>query len=864
MAKHSKEKIFLDALGALFTGADVQGESGFVNLMYIKRAYFKGIRDDLMANIDARAPYGENFREELFDKLYTFFHRYFCESGSIYYRHQPAFTKTYESVYEDGQDVALTWKTHMLYYVKSEIIVQDLPVVLDDGSEEQHFFFDTSNLQHKKNNEKKEFVFSFHDVRRNSEGEEVVHLAVSYANGGKQTNTGDIIRALKEHAYILQEGQLQRAIAVFRRQTEADFFINKDACGFLREQFDLWMYQYIFREESVFEEKRIKQLQHIKHTAYEIIDFIAQFEDELRRVWEKPKFARSVHYVITLDKLSDAVLEKVAAHKGTTAQVKEWHELGMVEKGFIIKPGANAGEDRYLPLDTKYFKDLELEILDCLGSLDEALDGELVHSENWQALNTLRKRYAGKVKCVYIDPPYNAPSSKIDVYENAFRHSTWLTMMENRISSAQSYQTANDGALVVAIDENERAAAETMISGLYPRQRITAVTVVHNPQGIQGNNFSYTHEYALFVFNDQKGVIQKIKVKPRSQALRDDTGNSYLRTDAKNCFYPINVKDDKIIGFGDVADDEFHPHDRVTTSDNGCNQIWPIRDGVERKWRYARQSVERIAGDLFIRDTKRGIDVFQTIDEGTPKTVWTDSKYQAGDKFGTKLVEDLVGPCKFKFPKSVCTVEDSVALAIPEGGDAIVMDFFAGSGTTAHAVINLNRKDGGKRKYVLIEMGEHFNTVVLPRTKKVIYSADWENKKPLGKNGSSHCFKYYTLEQYEETLKNSRYQEDSTQVTIDSEKSPFEQYVFFGDDKLSNAVKPQKSGEIKIDLKGLYKDTSIAETLSHATGKPIRSIAEDSVTFTDGTVQKISSDKMTEKEKLEFISLIKPYLWWGE
>ena len=116
--------------------------------------------------------------------------------------------------------------------------------------------------------------------------------------------------------------------AVFRRQTEADFFINKDAGGFLREQFDLWLYQYMFQEETIFEQKRLDQLQAIQQTAYQIIDFIAQFEDELRRAWEKPKFVRNVNYVVTLDKLPTELLAKIAGHKGASAQVEEWQGLG--------------------------------------------------------------------------------------------------------------------------------------------------------------------------------------------------------------------------------------------------------------------------------------------------------------------------------------------------------------------------------------------------------------------------------------------------------------------------------------------------------------------------------------------------------
>lgn len=221
-----KEKRFLNELESMFTGAEVDGDSGFVNLMRIKRGYFRSIRPKLMEVIDQRAEKDSPFREELFDKLYTFFHRYFCESGSIYFRHLPAFSKTYERVYADRQDVALSWKTQMLYYVKSDVLVRSMPVELSEEGKPQNtrrFYFDASEVEHKKNNERREFVFAFCDVKRVTEGK-VVHLNVTYSQGGKKTKTDDIIRKARKGGVSLSEDELQKAIGVFRRQTEADFF----------------------------------------------------------------------------------------------------------------------------------------------------------------------------------------------------------------------------------------------------------------------------------------------------------------------------------------------------------------------------------------------------------------------------------------------------------------------------------------------------------------------------------------------------------------------------------------------------------------------------------------------------------------
>ena len=886
-----KEKRFLKELEQLFTGADVEGDSGFVNLMRIKRNYFRSIEPQLMKEIDERAEKDTSFREELFDKLYTFFHRYFCESGSIYFRHLPAFSKTYEQVYKDGRDVALSWKTQMLYYVKSDVLVKSMPVDLGEP-EKLQFYFDASEIENKRNNEKREFVFTFDGLRKGQRKREIV-LKVAYSSRGAKTNADDIIKECKKAGGGLAEERLQKAISVFKRQTEADFFINKDAKGFLCEQFDMWMYQYIFQEETDFEERRIKQLQAIKKTAYDIIGFIAQFEDELRRVWEKPKFARNVNYVVTLDRLAEGVLKKVVKHKGAGAQIKEWQKLGMADERFQMKDifngqksltgknGANGGY-KFLPLDTKHFKDLELEILDCLGDLDEALDGELVHSENWQALNTLLPRYKGMVKCIYIDPPYNTDASAI-LYRNDYKDSSWLTLLENRIERSFSI-LREDGVLCAAIDDEEILVLRIVLSSFFEKE-IGVALVRSNPAGRKTKNrFAPAHDYALFFGKSEDSIPQSLPKDESSLSrypLEDEkgrfawanfirSGTNDKREDRPKLFYPIYVKSDDTIRIPQMRwNAEQVQYEILESAHDDETVVYPVGQNggklIEKNWHRGHKRVGDEPDEFRIRrlsDGKISIDFKTRMDESSLPTTWWDKKEYASANYGALELKKLFGEKEFDFAKSARLVEDCLkASGLDE--DSSVLDFFAGSGTTAHAVINLNREDDGNRKYLLIEMGEYFHTVLLPRIKKVVYSKDWREGKPASNDGASHFLKYYTLEQYEETLRNSHY-EDGKQLELDSAKSPFEQYVFFGDDKLANTVKPQKNGKLKINLKGLYPDVDIAESLSNILGKPIRKLAADSVTFADGSVEKTDPAKMTAEEQRRFVSLVKPYLWWGE
>jgi hypothetical protein len=275
------EQQFLDALKDIFVGAKVEGDSGYINLMKIKARYFElGVLPQLMQDIDAACkPFEKSFREELFDKLYDFFKRYFSESGSIYFRHTALHQNIYERVYTDDRDVMLFWKTHMLYYVKTDRLFNSMDVEVDGTL----FYFDVAELEHKRANEKRELTYTFKGYK----GGKVI-LTVAYSEKGRKTKSDDILSALKEKTIRLDEETLERACRVFEKQSEVDYFINKNARAFLKEQFDLWLYQYVFGGESNFTEARLRQLQAIKDIAYRIIDFIAQFEDELVRVWNKP------------------------------------------------------------------------------------------------------------------------------------------------------------------------------------------------------------------------------------------------------------------------------------------------------------------------------------------------------------------------------------------------------------------------------------------------------------------------------------------------------------------------------------------------------------------------------------------------
>ncbi|NLM00213.1 MAG: site-specific DNA-methyltransferase [Treponema sp.] len=203
-------------------------------------------------------------------------------------------------------------------------------------------------------------------------------------------------------------------------------------------------------------------------------------------------------------------------------------------------------------------------------------DNLIIKGNNLLALHTLKEEFAGKVKLIYIDPPYNMGGlGDTFSYNNNFKRSTWLTFMKNRLEIAKKL-LREDGVLIVAIDENEQPHLGVMLKELFKDYEIHCITIVHNPRGIQGTNFSYTHEYAFFVVPEGKKLIGN-RVIDESEIefsnLRNWGGES-LRTDAKNCFYPIivNPKNSEIVDFGEVCDDDFHPCKREIKIDDMVTQ----------------------------------------------------------------------------------------------------------------------------------------------------------------------------------------------------------------------------------------------------------------------------------------------------
>jgi len=838
----NQEQKFLTALKDIFIGAKIEGQSGYVNLMHIKGKYFEGIFPILIQDINVKLSGFPDFREEMFEKLYFFFSRYFNQTGSIYFNYTPLYQNIYDKVYDPNRDVILFWKTHMLYYVKSEAIYKSMKIEIDG----LNFFFDASQIENKKNNERRNLIFEFNKVGGIDKKVALI-FNVNYSKNGRVTKIDEILKALKKEDFKnVTEEILEQSFSIFKKQSEVDFFINKNAKEFLKEQFDLFLYQYMFKEVNQFDEKRIKELQSLKEIAYNIISFISQFEDELVKIWNKPKFPLNSNYVITLDRLPKELVEKLIKHPGIKEQIAEWKELGLVKdifkpKDIIAVQTSLDGKEflkkecRFLPVDTKYFKDLELEILSLFDNLDDSLDGTLIHSENYQALNTLKRKYRGAVKTIYIDPPFNLDSSDQFLYRTNYKDANWATLLENRISIAKDF-LSEDGSIFVRCDYNGNYIVRFLLDTILGKENFRNEIVLRRAEETKGDlnkqfrdmkSMTVNYDNIYWYSNNFFTRFTKI-IKPTTDNQKAAHWHSFWKSfDRKNMRYEIQgVSLEKGQWMWErnrasTAIENYKEYLKVSKTTNETLEEYWLRDGANRE--FIKKEGDGISSIKYWIPPREFV---------LADTNWLDIKgYSNTTDFKTENSELLL---------------KRIFSNINQEGN-LVFDFFMGSSTTQAVAQKLGRK------WLGVEMGEHFFTVVLPRMKKVIAGVQSGISKETDYKGGGF-FKYYSLEQYEDTLQKVSYKEDALLI-FNENKTPYEQYIFMRDDKLTNkAVKINaKDKTVQVTLNKLYPNIDAAETLSLITGKKIKKITEEEVEFNDGSKESLTNPNY---------HLFKEFIWW--
>ena len=432
-----------------------------------------------------------------------------------------------------------------------------------------------------------------------------------------------------------------------------------------------------------------------------------------------------------------------------------------------------------------------------MEKVDEECNGLLINSENFQALELLQDKYRETVRGMYYDPPYNTKSNEF-IYKDSFRHSSWMSMMGNRLALSSNLLNKY-GAIMVSCDENENTNLKTVLNDVFSEENFLTDIIWQGGGKNDQKYFSISHEYIqLFLknklFMDSTDIrwlerkenidliyatFEKIKkqypndMKMQEKALKDwykslpdgepaKRQKHFNRVEARGIFFPDNISKPENGYYYDVI----HP-----VTGKPCKK-------PKGGWRFVEETMkQQLADDR----------VFFGKDETTVpcrKSFLKETEYESpstviylDNRVSTTLIKNLFNNKKvFNNPKYYLLI--GRLLRLIGDTESMFMDAFAGSGTTGHAVIYLNREDKGNRKYILCEMAEYFNSVTKPRIEKVIYSEDWKDGKPVSRKGISQCFKYIRLEQYEDTLNNLQPKNQRLDFDNENGKGDFEETYF--------------------------------------------------------------------------------------
>lgn len=720
---------------------------------------------------------------EVYSHLLTFFSRYYDKGDFITQRRYKG--DTYAIPYS-GEEVKLHWANADQHYVKSGESFSNYDFTLPDGGK-VHFRLVSAELTKdniKDNDAVRCFVLwnpseaegeepgSYPAAPiEEKEGELYVYFQYRrFKKGTKQKEKSDAattvffavlsadVKLFERFAQLDSPAPTEKDKhrKLFRKYLDAytakntsDYFIHKNLQGFLSRELDFYIKNEMMHLDDIQHassfsqiEKNLRMIQAVRSIATELIVFMAQIENFQKKLWLKKKFVVQCDYCLTMDLVPQELHAEVLANP---RQQEEWRKLNTTEASLITDARM---------VDTRFFDEaFKAKLLASIENLNERCDGLLIHSENFGALRLIKPRYEREIDAIYIDPPYNTGNDNDFLYKDNYQHSSWLACMSDRFRIA--YHMMRDAAGVwVSTDDGEYSVLKNLLSDIFGLQNFVADVIWNSRKSVSNDALLSTSINHTTFFAKNKDYLDANKTTFRLK--EDGEGFDNPDSDARGPW-------------------KLDPYDAPGIRVNLSYAIINPANGeafyppAGRCWRFEEQQTQKYLTEgriLFGRTGKGKPGYKRFLSEAMSKgkvatTLWDDVKTTTEatkmllDLFGDSIPKTFIDSIK---PKPVELVERIVTLCGNNCG--LTVDFFAGSGTTGHAVINMNKKDKGSRKYVLIEMGDHYHDLLLPRIKKVIYSSDWRKGRPTSSDkGISHCFKYMSLESYEDTLNNIELQE---------------------------------------------------------------------------------------------------------
>ena len=766
---------------------------------------------------------------EVFSHLAKFFSRYY-EGGDFISKRR--YKDDAYAIPYSGEEVKLYWANADQYYIKTSEYFKNYSFVLPTSRRKVHFVLrdaDTEQNNNKAaNNMERRFQLCEEDCIAEEDGELNIFFTyelmpkttkqdalikdaeakiISSFAEGKYANFAELVNEKVPTEKNKERTLLMKHLQDYTAKNNFDYFIHKDLGGFLRRELDFYIkneVMFLDDLDATHIMEHLAQVKAIKLVGEKIITFLAQLEDFQKKLWLKKKFVVGCDYCITLDRIPRTLYPEIIAND---EQRKEWVRLFAIDeiKGDMMTEGYSdpltekfLEDNPFLVLDTKFFSvEFKHKLVGGMENVDEECNGLLINSENFQALELLQEKYRETVRGMYYDPPYNTKSNEF-IYKDSFRHSSWMSMMENRLALSSNLLNKY-GAIMVSCDENENTNLKTVLNDVFSEENFLTDIIWQGGGKNDQKYFSISHEYIqLFLknklFMDSTDIrwlerkenidliyatFEKIKkqypndMKMQEKALKDwykslpdgepaKRQKHFNRVEARGIFFPDNISKPENGYYYDVI----HP-----VTGKPCKK-------PKGGWRFVEETMkQQLADDR----------VFFGKDETTVpcrKSFLKETEYESpstviylDNRVSTTLIKNLFNNKKvFNNPKYYLLI--GRLLRLIGDTESMFMDAFAGSGTTGHAVIYLNREDKGNRKYILCEMAEYFNSVTKPRIEKVIYSEDWKDGKPISRKGISQCFKYIRLEQYEDTLNNLQPKNQRLDFDNENGKGDFEETYF--------------------------------------------------------------------------------------
>ena len=597
---------------------------------------------------------------------------------------------------------------------------------------------------------------------------------------GLGSNTPSRVEALKDDVVAKMLWQLDRNLNKFYVGNDADYFIHKDLKGFRTRENNRFIKQVVFLDLDALlyageDNTTILIARAFNIVADKLIEFLAAIEEFQKGLFELKKKVVDTHYLISVGKIPAHFYARVFANE---AQLAEWKDIFKVEVG----QAEDLSEHPTLVVDTSLYAESDPDFQDDLLSLpefddlDEQTDGLLINSENWQALNLLQEKFRERIKCIYIDPPYNTGGDGF-LYKDSFRHSSWCSMYYDRVSVSKEF-LSQDGFVISSIDDVEFYRNTASLEEIFGDANFVASLVWDRNRKGDAKLFSVGHEYMLVYAKNKKFLdVTGCRLREKKAGI-DKVKRLWSRWVQKSngcegemreiwCGYVKSQKDPEVKST--LAKYPKVSIERGPYRDDG-NINWPGKGGPyyevlhpktkkpvklpKSGWRYA-------APETFWEKYAAGYIKFGDDETTVPGVIYymLESDSQVMGSVFWSYAQTTMNEFEKLFPGKVFDnpkdrQDLSRLINYVTRGSGVILDFFGGSGTTADAVLELKRGGSNDFSFVLVEMGNHYKTIVIPRVKKVLYSSNWNSGEPIDADGSVGIIRCCRFEQYEDLLDN--------------------------------------------------------------------------------------------------------------